>query len=160
MWSYQRIRRLCPWKPHVKRGKDPLPLKVPQYEGNPGWMLLTHNEKSEPQALFVDSHDRVTPVSMVMDERIFSDTVLRVIQVSKDVFLACDLRWLNGKFVYETMNYSERRAKLDELLDLFHFPDLAALITYDEVHHDVPIRGYEYYDESPGSMGVFLPASE
>lgn len=95
-----------------------------------------------------------------MDERVFSDTVIRVIQVSKDVFLACDLRWLNGKFVYETMNYTERRAKLDELLDLFHFPDLAALISYDEVNHDVPIRGYEYYDNAPGSMGVFLPASE
>lgn len=154
------MRRVCPWKPHVKRGKDPLPLKVPQYEGNPGWMLLTHNEKSEPQTLFVDHHDRVTEVSIVMDERVFSDTVLRVIQVSKDVFLACDLRWLNGKCVYQTLSYSERRAKLDELLDLFHFPDLTALISHDEVGQDVPIRGYEYYDEAPGSMGVFLPASE
>ena len=154
------MRRLCPWKPHVKKGKDLLPLKVPQYEGNPGWILLTHDETGQPQTIFVDRNEKPIVLPMVMDERVFSDTVLRVIQVAKDVFLACDIRWLNGRYIYETMNYSERRAKLDEMLELFHFPDLTALIPYDEVSHDVPIRGYESYDDAPGSMGVFLPASE
>ena len=160
MSSYQRMRRLCPWKPHVKKGKDPLQLKQPQYEGNPGWILLTHNEANEPLTLFVDHHDNVRTLSMVMDERVCSDTVIRVVQLARDVFLACDIRWLNGAFIYESMNYTHRHAKLDELLELFHFPDLTALISYDEVSHQIPIRGYESYDEAPGSMGVFLPASE
>lgn len=91
-----------------------------------------------------------------MDERLFSDTVIRVTQLKPNVFLACDLRYLNGKFVYETMNYTERYAKLTELLNLFHHPDLTALLTYDEVPADLPIRGWEHYDDRPGSMGVFL----
>ena len=95
-----------------------------------------------------------------MDERMFSDTVIRVTQLSNTVFLACDIRTLNGKNVFETKSYTERRAFLDELLDEFHSPDLCALLTYDEVPVLTPIRGYETYDDNPGTMGVFLPAEE
>jgi hypothetical protein len=90
----------------------------------------------------------------------FSDTVIRVTQLSASVFLACDVRWLNGKNLFETLSYSERRAKLDELLEEFHSPDLCALVTYDEVPQLTSIRGWESYDDTPGSLGVFLPAEE
>ena len=154
------MRRLCPWKPHVKKGKDPLPLRVPQYAGNPGWILLTHDRDGSCVAFFVDHQEKTTPVNFVIDERLFSDTVLRVTQLSPNVFLACDIRYFNGKFVYETMSYSERRALLDELLGEFHSPDLCALMTHDEVPPLTPIRGWETYDDKPGSLGVFLPAEE
>jgi hypothetical protein len=49
---------------------------------------------------------------------------------------------------------------LDELLGLVHVPALTALLTYAEVPVLTPVRGWETYDETPGSLGVFLPAEE
>jgi hypothetical protein len=108
----------------------------------------------------MDSNDKPTVVSLVLDERVFSDTVLRVTRLSKDVYLVCDIRYLNGKCIYETMTYTQRQEKIAELLDLFHYPDMAALIGYDVVPEDTPIRGWETYDDMPGTMGVFIPADE
>jgi hypothetical protein len=146
--------------PHVKNGKDPLPLRIPQYAGSPGWMVLTHEADGTCVALSVDRSDTVTPVPIVMDERMYSDTVIRVTQLSPGVFVACDLRWLNGTNLMETHSYSKRRAVLDELLGMLHVPVLTALLTLDEVPALTPIRGWETYDESPGTLGVFLPAEE
>jgi hypothetical protein len=154
------MKRLYPLKQHVRKGVDPLPLKTPQLSGRPGWILLTHDEEGSPVSLFVDSEDRVIPIPVVLDERLFSDTVIRATQLRTSVFLVSDLRYLNGKFVYETMNYEERRAKLGQLIDMFHSPDLTALLTHDEVPSNIPVRGWEHYDDKPGSLGVFLPAVE
>lgn len=123
-------------------------------------MVLTREPDGRCVSLFVDHAEKVTPVQLVLDERMFSDTVIRVTQLSPDVFLACDIRWLNGKNLFETMPYSKRRAVLDELLGLLHVPVLGALLTYDEVPVLTPIRGYETYDDQPGTLGVFLPAEE
>ncbi len=126
--------------------------------GNPGWILLTHDEESKPLALFVDKHDKPVSLPIILDERMFSDTVLRVIQLKSDVFLACDIRYLNGTNVYEKLNYSARRSLLENLLDEFHRTDLTALLT--EAPVDCILHGWEHYDDSPGSLGVFLPARE
>lgn len=154
------MRRVCPLRPQTKKGKDPLPLKTPQFAGSLGWLVLTHNQAGEPEALFVDSSERATPLPLVMDERMFSDTAFRVTRLKPDMFVVNDIRWLNGKLVFETMTYSERQAKIRELLEAFHFPDLTALVMAEDVSQDIPIRGWETYDDKPGSMGVFLPASE
>ena len=154
------MKRLYPLKPHARKGRDPLPLRTPQYAGSPGWMFLTHNDLCEPIAVFMDSNDKPTTVPIVLDERVFSDTVLRVTRLSNDVYVVCDIRYLNGKFVYPTMTYKQRQEKVAELLDLFHYPDLAALIGHDDVPEDTPIRGWETYDDLPGTMGVFIPADE
>ena len=123
-------------------------------------MVLTRETNGTCTSFFVDHAEKVTPVQLVMDERMYSDTVLRVTQVSPNVFLACDVRWLNGKNLQETMPYSKRRAVLDELLGTLHVPALTALLTYEEVPALTPVRGWETYDEIPGSLGVFLPAEE
>lgn len=157
MSPFQRMKRLYPLKPQVKKGKDPLPLKVPQYVGTPGWVLLTHNELSEPTALFIDASETVTLLSIILDERLFSDTVLRVTRLSKDIFLVCDLRYLNGLCVFETMSYTQRQEKIATLLELFHHPDMTALIGYEGVPPNTSIRGYETYDIVPGTLGVFIP---
>jgi len=155
------MHRLCPWKPHVKKGsvKDRHLLKVPQYVGNPGWILLTH-EDNQPVAWFVDQRDTPVPLSIVLDERLFSDTVIRVIQLKPSVFLACDIRYLNGLNVYEKLSYESRRVLLESLLQECHHPDLTALLTYSEMPDDASVRGYEQYDNEPGTMGVFLPVKE
>lgn len=160
MSTYQRMRRVAPWRPQTKKGKDPLPLKTPQFAGSLGWILLTHNSQGHPEALFVDQNEKTTPLSLVMDERLFSDTVLRVTRLAADMYVVCDIRWLNGKNLFETLNYAERHNKIVELLDAFHFPDLTALILAEDVPENTPIRGWETYDDLPGSMGVFLPATE
>lgn len=160
MSSFQRIRRQHPWKPHVKKGRDPLPLRIPQFVGSPGWMVLSHEQDGRPVAWFVDQHDKPTQVKIVMDERLFSDTVIRVTRLSPDVYVAVDLRTLNGVNVFDTKPYAERRALLDELLAEFHSPDLTALMTMDEVPPLTSVRGWETYDDQPGALGVFLPAEE
>lgn len=160
MSSYQRMKRVCPLKPHVKKGKDPLPLSQPQFAGLPGWILLTHNNDGDPDALFVDQQDRVTPLSLVMDERVCSDTVLRAVQLSQTMYVVSDIRFLNGVNLFETLSFSDRKAKLVDLLDAFHVPDLVALVLPDDVPSTTPVRGTETYDDKPGTLGVFLPAME
>lgn len=126
--------------------------------GNPGWLLLTHNEQSDPVALFVDKHEKPISLPIILDERMFSDTVLRVIQLKPDVYMACDIRYLNGLCVYEKLNFVARRALLENLLDAFHTTELTALLT--EAPVDCILHGWEHYDDEPGTLGVFLPARE
>lgn len=144
----------------LRNAVDRLPQKVPQYAGNPGWLLLSHSEEGRPVALFVDKSDKPVPVPIVLDERLFSDTVIRVIQLKPSVFLACDIRWLNGICVFEKLNYVNRQSLLRSLIEEFHQPDLTGLISYEEVPHDALVRGWEHYDDEPGSVGGFLPAKE
>ena len=162
MSSFQRMRRLCPWKPHVKAGSvgDRHRQKAPQFAGTPGWLLLSHSEEGDPIALFIDKSEKATPLPIVIDERMCSDTVIRVTQLKSDVFVACDIRWLNGICVYEKLSYDARQALLTDLVEAFHQPDLAALLLYDEAPVDALVRGWEWYDDDPGTMGVFLPAKE
>jgi hypothetical protein len=154
------MRRQCPWKPHVKKGnvEDRHHQKIPQYAGTPGWLLLTHNEESKPVALFVDNRDRVTSLPIILDERLFSDSVIRVVQLKPDVYVVCDIRYLNGVCVYEKLSYSARRGLLESLLDAFHQPDLTSLLTEAPVNS--LLHGWEHYDDEPGTLGVFLPARE
>lgn len=160
--SYQRMKRLYPLKPSVRRG-DPQAhhlRKVPQYSGNPGWILLTHSEDGENEAMFVDKNEVPLPLHIVMDDRAFSDTVLRVLQLKPDLYVVYDVRFFNGKRVCETHTHADRMHLVDGLVHRYHYPDLTALITPDDVNPDTVLRGYEFYDEEPGTMGVFLPAEE
>ena len=146
--------------PHVKKGsvEDRHLLKIPQYVGNQGWVILTHSEDGNPIAFFIDKYEKTIVLPIVMDERMFSDTVLRVVQLKPNVYIAYDIRYLNGICVYEKMNYSARRSLLENLLDEFHQTDLTALLM--EAPVDSSIHGWEYYDDEPGTLGVFLPAKE
>lgn len=163
MWLFQRMKRLYPLKPHVKKGnaEDRHHLRVPQFTGIPGWLFLTHNEEGSPVAVFTDNHDRVSILYVVMDERLFSDTVFRVVRIGVSRFVVYDIRYLNGKNIHETHTYEQRRERVRELLNEFHFPDMIALDMPDDLPSwEYPIRGYECYDDQPGSMGVFLPVEK
>lgn len=125
--------------------------------GVPGWILLSHNEEGRPIALFKDSRDVVTNIPMIMDERVCSDTIFRVLQIAKGQYVVCDIEYLNGVNVFDIWNYKKRSDTIQELLDLFHYTDLSALFTTADAPHGTTVRGHEYYDDVPGSMGVFLP---
>jgi hypothetical protein len=163
MLLYQRMKRLYPLKPHTRKGnaEDRHQLKVPQYAGSPGWLLLSHSDDGTPIALFADNREHLTSISLILDERMFSDTVLRVVRVGPSRFLVYDVRYLNGRFVYETKSYEQRKELIVSLLAEFHSPDLVSLQTVEDVlPHEFPLRGYELYDSQPGTMGVFLPVKE
>jgi hypothetical protein len=163
MSPFLRMKRLYPWRPLVKKSPvepDRHRQRRPQYDGSPGWMLLTHDEDGIAQAIFVDKNDKPHTVQIVLDERVFSDTVLRVVRLPKDVYVVYDVKTLNGVHVFETLNYEQRQEKLSALLDLFHHPDLAALILPEDVPAGTLLRGYEHYDDKPGTLGAFLPAVE
>lgn len=160
MSSYLRMKRVAPWHPQVKKGKDPLPQSQPQFVGTPGWLLLTHSKEGRAEALFVDKNEKVHEIPIVLDERMFSDTVLRVIKIQPSVFVACDIRFLNGKNLFDTLCFKDRKEKLAALLEAFHHPDLTALVMPEDAPHGTLLRGYESYDDKPGTLGVFLPAME
>lgn len=111
-------------------------------------------------ALFEDSRGTTEALSIVLDERIFSDTVLRAIRISPTVFVVCDIWALNGTVLHEQKTFLERRTLLESLLDEFHSPDLTALVLPEHMPRTTLLRGYEYYDDSPGTIGIFLPAVE
>lgn len=154
------MKRVTPWHPHLKKGRDPLPQRQPQFVGSPGWILLSHSPQGRAEALFVDSHEKAHPFPVVLDERLFSDTVLRAIRVSPDVFVVCDIRYLNGVNLFERLSFADRKARLADLLTEFHAPDLTALVLPEDAPHGTLLRGYESYDDQPGTLGVFLPATE
>jgi hypothetical protein len=49
------MKRLYPWRPLVRKSPvgDRHRQRKPQYDGSPGWMLLTHDEDGMAKALFV-----------------------------------------------------------------------------------------------------------
>lgn len=76
------------------------------------------------------------------------------------MYVVNDIRVLNGKNLHETLGFEDRQQDVSALLETFHRPDLVALVTVDDVPDGTPIRGTEYYDSQPGTIGVFLPAEE
>jgi hypothetical protein len=159
---FQRMRRLYPLKPLVKKSpvEDRHRLRKPQFDGRTGWILLSQDSEGTAQCLFVDKSEKPESLSIILDERVFSDTVMRVVRISKDVFLVYDLKTLNGVSVFETQNYERRQETLRGILEMFHHPDLTALVLPEDAPAGTILRGYEYYDDQPGTLGAFLPAEE
>jgi hypothetical protein len=125
-------------------------------------LVLTHDDKNVAQSVFVDAKGvrPPEPVQLIMDHRACSDTVFRVIRLSKDMFVVSDVWAWNGTIVHSKYPYSKRSGLIRDILDVFHSPDLAALIHPDDLPVNTLIRGTEWYDDEPGSLGVFIPAVE
>ena len=133
---------------------------MPQLNGTPGWILLTHNKDGQPEALFVDHQDRAEVLPIVMDTRLYSDTIFRVVRLSPRLFVVYDVRLLNGTLVFEKQHFEDRNQLVTTLLETFHSTELTALVSLDDVPDGALVRGTEYYDFKPGTVGVFLPAEE
>lgn len=155
---YQRIRRLYPWKPLVRKG-EPTSGKhrAPQLNGLPGWLLLTQRPSTnEFVAIAIDEkggHEE--ELSVVLDERVCCDTIFRTTRLSKNVFIVNDVWVMNGTNVHSLGAWTQRQEWIAECLRLFHQPDLTALFTLADAPAGALVRGYEYYDDTPGSTGVF-----
>ena len=155
---YQRIRRLYPWRPLTKKGEPSSGRhRVPQLNGLPGWLLLTQRPSThEFVALSIDDKGgNQEELSLVMDERMCCDTIFRTVRLSKDVFVVSDVWAINGTIVHPRSTWAQRQEWIAEILRLFHQPDLTALFTLADAPAGTLVRGYEYYDDLPGSIGVF-----
>lgn len=134
---------------------------MPQYSGTPGWIYLTHTEEGNAHAYFTDSKgERPENLVLVMDERLCCDTIFRVVRLAPKVYIVYDLLVLNGTRIHEKLTFVQRQEKIAELLQLFHFPDLVALMPIADAPVGTHVRGYEQYDGVPGSIGVYLPSVE
>jgi len=155
---YPRLRRQYPWKPLVRKGEETAGKhRVPQLSGLPGWLLLTQRPLThEFVALSIDEKGgHQEELSLVMDERICCDSIFRTTRLSKDVFVVNDIWVMNGTVVHSLANWTQRQEWLTEILRMFHQPDLTALFTIADAPVGTLVRGYEYYDDMPGSIGVF-----
>lgn len=124
-------------------------------------MYLTHSEDGDPLMIFADGKESLTVLHCVLDERLFSDTVFRVVRLNAFRYIVYDIRYLNGVDFHTNHTYADRQQRIRDLLEEFHSPDLVALETPDQIPEwEFPIRGQECYDDVPGSVGVFLPAKE
>ncbi len=129
--------------------------------GSPGTLYLTHDEDGQPLLIFVDKQDALTIVHAIFDERLFSDTMFRAVRIHPSRYIVYDLVVLNGVDFHSSHSYAERSKRIAELLDAFHSPDLVALETVDQAPDwNLSVRGYECYDDAPGTLGVFLPVKE
>lgn len=108
----------------------------------------------------MDRQDRVTPLPIVIDERMCSDTILCANRISANVYAISDIQVLNGKNVFMSNFFEDRQQTVADLLEAFHKPDLTALITVDDVPETTPLRGHEWYDGLPGTYGIFVPVEE
>ena len=119
--------------------------------------MLTHDSEGMAHAFFTDQRgEKTQEIELVMDERVCCDTIFRVVRTSPKIFVVYDILVLNGKPMFETLNFETRQQKVLEILDLFHFPDFCALIPPTQLPVDVHVRGYEQYDSFPGTLGVFV----
>ena len=134
---------------------------MPQYSGTPGWIYLTHDVNGSAHAYFTDAKgERPESLALVMDERLCCDTIFRVVRLAPKSYIVYDVLVLNGTRIHETLAFAERQAKIAELLELFHFPDLVALMPIADAPVGTHIRGVEQYDGVPGTIGVYLPTVE
>ena len=155
---YPRLRRQYPWKPLVRKGEETAGKhRVPQLSGLPGWLLLTQRPLTDEfVALSIDEKGgHQEELSLVMDERICCDSIFRTTRLSKDVFVVNDIWVMNGTVVHSLANWTQRQEWLTEILRMFHQPDLTALFTIADAPVGTLVRGYESYDDMPGSIGVF-----
>jgi len=122
---------------------------------------MTHTAEGHAYAYFTDAKgDRPQNLALVMDERVCCDTILRVVRLDPRQYIVYDILVLNGVRIHDSLTFAQRQERIAEILELFHAPDLAALMTVADAPVGTHVRGYEQYDGEPGTIGVYLPKVE
>jgi hypothetical protein len=122
---------------------------------------MTHTAEGHAHAYFTDAKgDRPQNLALVMDERVCCDTILRVVRLDPRQYIVYDILVLNGVRIHDSLTFAQRQERIAEILELFHAPDLVALMTIADAPVGTHVRGYEQYDGEPGTIGVYLPKVE
>lgn len=126
--------------------------KIPQTFGVPGWIVCLPG----PTIEWIPREGPKELMSVVLDERICCSTLFRAERLSPTVFVVADMLYLNGRYVWETHTFQQRSRWIRDLLAEFHTSELCQLVHKDDLG-DIPIRGWECYNASPGQQGVYIP---
>ena len=134
-------------------------LKAPQGSGIPGWLCLTRDPvNSTPVALWVPRRIDPKPqvFRIVMDDRCFEDSILRVEYTSTHLYIADVWMW-NGIKIFNRTSFAWRQTYLKDMISAMYTPcpgfESRAVELRDEGMSD--IRGYEYYTDRIGETGLF-----
>ena len=161
----KRLQTLYGWDPSARMTRQATKpirgsaVKVPQGSGIPGWLCLTRDPASSaPVALWVPR--RVDPkpqvFRIVMDERCFEDSILRVEYTSTHLYIADVWMW-NGIKMFNRTSFAWRQTYLQDTLPVMYTPCPGFESRAVELRHEAmaDIRGYEYYTDRIGETGLF-----
>ena len=115
---------------------------------------MGHDDEGVSRVMWTDgkSEERLP---IVMDERLCFDTIFRCVRLGPKQIVVYDVWTVNGECVHNKVSFRKRQDILVSLLAEFHQPDLTALVSIGDAPANALIRGYESYDDMPGTMGVF-----
>lgn len=115
---------------------------------------MGHDDEGVSRVMWTDgkSEERLP---IVMDERLCFDTIFRCVRLGPKQIVVYDVWTVNGECVHTKVSFRKRQDILVSLLAEFHQPDLTALVSIGDAPANALIRGYESYDDMPGTMGVF-----
>jgi hypothetical protein len=139
-------------------------VKVPQGSGVPGWLCLTRDTAtSVPVALWVPRKTDPQPqvFRIVMDERCFEDSILRVEYTPTHLYIADVWMW-NGIKLFSRTSFAWRQTFLRQVLSCMHTPCPGFESRAVELRSDAMagIRGYEHYTDRIGETGLFKAEAE
>jgi hypothetical protein len=161
----KRLQTLYDWDPAVRMTRQATKpirgstLKAPQGSGIPGWLCLTRDPvNSTPVALWVPRRIDPKPqvFRIVMDDRCFEDSILRVEYTSTHLYIADVWMW-NGIKIFNRTSFAWRQTYLKEMIPIMYtscpgFESRAVELRSDTMSD---IRGYEYYTDRIGETGLF-----
>lgn len=129
---------------------------APQGNGIPGWLYLTRNPK--PIAYWIQRVDNPTPVPvrLVLDERCFEETILRVEKTPTHLYIADIWMW-NGIPIFCNTSFDERQTFLKSVYEEL-YTSCPEFETYAiQLRSNLKeIRGRELYTNDPGARGIFV----
>jgi hypothetical protein len=139
-------------------------VKVPQGSGVPGWLCLTRDTAtSVPVALWVPRKTDPQPqvFRIVMDDRCFEDSILRVEYTPTHLYIADVWMW-NGIKLFSRTSFAWRQTFLRQVLSCMHTPCPGFESRVVELRSDAMagIRGYEHYTDRIGETGLFKAEAE
>ena len=161
----KRLQTLYGWDPSMRMTRQATKpirgsaIKAPQGSGAPGWLCLTRDpSNSMPVALWVPR--RVDPkpqvFRIVMDDRCFEDSILRVEYTSTHLYVADVWMW-NGIKIFNRTSFEWRQNYLKEMIATMYtscpgFESRALELRSDTMSG---VRGYEYYTDRIGETGLY-----
>lgn len=78
-------------------------------------------EKNRSVCVFI-TNKIIKYLSVVLDERLFSDTIFKVEQTSSNTYNILDVWLYNSSCIYAGTSFSQRSMWIDSILETFHTP--------------------------------------
>ena len=142
------MQALFNWTPQCRlvcKKQDPKGFKVPQTTGIMGWIVLTNN-----CAFWVTNKTIDYLEEFQVDQRIIDNTIFRVEKLN-DKFIIADIWLYNSYKIFENTTFEYRYNWLSKLIK---FLPNCMHKSNAQIDNNC-IKGWEYYSDIPGSMGIF-----